>query len=275
MRVVFGSWKYVFKNIWYLLPFAVIPAVFLSLTLNYSAVAHFTHNFFTGQPRMGFLEFFYTFSFLRVDSWLGGVYTVCAFFTTAVASALLLSMVEKHMRIGKRSLSGVFTQFRIVLFSGVLLTLVYLVLYETWVVLLAAVLFVISQVKVTALVYILGLIAFFLLSYALFFVVAVFYLWLPCRLMTGFGPYNAFLYSYRLMTGVRWKLLLGFAVGYAPACVALAGLSLLPALVFRIVAVLLYILILTDFLVRMEVVYFETDRLDREDELHSYRGYWR
>ena len=46
--------------------------------------------------------------------------------------------------------------------------------------------------------------------------------------------------------------------------------SLLPSAVFYLVSIVLFILLYLSFCVRMEAVYFETDKLDRED-LHRHK----
>ena len=78
MRTVFGSWKYVFRNIWFLLPFAVVPAVFMALSLDYQGLQAVWGGFFSGDPRAEFLELFRAWSFLRIHSWLGLIYSILA-----------------------------------------------------------------------------------------------------------------------------------------------------------------------------------------------------
>ena len=56
MRVMFGSWKYLFKNLWYVLPFAIVPAVFLTLSLDYTAITRMVGAVRSGHPRAGFLD---------------------------------------------------------------------------------------------------------------------------------------------------------------------------------------------------------------------------
>ena len=106
MRVVFGNWKYLFKNLWYVLPCGIVPAVFLALCVHYTATAEYVRSFFTGSPRADFVQLFRVWSIVRIDSVLGGIYAVFAFFCVGFFAALLVSLVEKHMRIGKRTLNG-------------------------------------------------------------------------------------------------------------------------------------------------------------------------
>ena len=269
MRTVFGSWKYIFKNIWFLLPFAVVPAVFMSLSLDYQCVRSVWSKFFAGdvsnELRADFLELFHAWSFIRVDSWLGLVYSILAVLSVIFFMSLLLAFVEKHMRLGKRTLSGIGAQFVNNLPSVIFAVLVYLVLYEVWAVVLSAVMFAVSEISAPATVYAADVIFILIFAFVLVYLSTILYLWLPCRQMTGFRFFDAFLYSYRLT--VRGKLLLSFSISLAALFILLCGCSFLPSAVFYIVGVAAFALLFLNFCVRMEAVYFETDKLDREDVL--------
>ena len=271
MRKVLDSWKYIFKNIWFLLPFAVLPAVFLALSLDYTEIGRLVHGFFSGDPRRSFVGYFRTLSFSRIDSALGGIYSALAYVSVVVCSALMLSFVEKHMRIGKRTLSGVTKGFADIFLSVVVMSFVYVALYELWALLFSAFLYLLSTIPLTELFYVLFVVAFLLFTYALLFLVTVFYLWLPCRQMTGFGFYDAFLYSYRLMVGIRWNLILSYLVSFVLALCVFGAASLLPEAAFRCIGLVVFAVLFLSFEVRMETAYFDADKLDREDLLHSYQ----
>ena len=273
MRTVFGHWKYLAKNIWFVLPFAILPAVFLALSLDYTAIGALVRGIFSGEPRLSFLGYFGAFGLLRFDSALGAVFDTLAFVTAVFFGAFLLSFVEKHLRIGKRTMSGVPAGTGRILFSMLAVTALYLVLYEVWAIVLSAICFAISAIRATPLVYVLFFLAFLATSFALVYVATIFYLWLPCRQLTGFGFYDAFVYSYRLMMGVRWRLIFAYAVSFLAGIVVVGGLSVTHEAIFRTVGVALLIVLFLSFTVRMETVYFAQDKLDREDELLSFRGY--
>ena len=273
MRTVFGSWKYIFRNLWFLLPFAVIPAVFMALSLDYRCISEVVSGYFTGTPQAEFLEFFHAWSFIRFDSVLGAVYSLLAVVCIFLFMAALLAFVEKHMKLGKRTFGGVAAQFKNVLLPALFITLLYVVLYEIWAVVLSAVLYVISQVDTLAVAYLLYTVAVLLFLFVLIYLATMFYLWLPCKMMTGFRFFDAFLYSYRLMVERRWKLVLSYAISVAALVVVLSGCAFLPDFAFRIAGIVLFAFLFLNFCVRMEVVYFDADKLDREDELHSYRRY--
>lgn len=273
MRTVFAHWKYLIKNLWFVLPFAVLPAVFLALSVDHQSIGALVRAFFTGEPRLHFHEYFAAFSLLRFNEIAGGVFDVLAFLSVVVCGAFLVAFTEKHLRIGKRTTSGVVSAALHILPSVLAVTLLYLALYELWALLLSAFAFAIAQLKSTPFVYLLFLVAFLAVSYCLMYVATIFYLWLPCRQLTGFGPYNAFVYSYRLMMGVRWPLVLSFAVSFLASLTAVGALSLTHVVVFRVVSVALFAVLFLSFTLRMLTVYFAQDKLDREDEIKSYRGY--
>lgn len=277
MRTIFGNWKYILKNLWFLLPFSVIPAVFFSLSLDYTCISDAVCGFFTGSPGTGapqgnFAMFLHAWSFIRFDSWLGAVYSLLAVCCAVLFMALMLAFVEKHMRLGKRTLSGIWTQCKNMLVPSLIVVLLYVLLYEVWAIVLSAVLVVAVQLKDIGAVYAVYVLAVLVFTFVLLYLTTMIYLWLPCKQMTGSGYFDSFMYSYRLMTGVRWKLVASYAVSFAAAMVVLCIGAFLPEFVFRLMAIVLFAFLFLSFSIRMESVYFETDKLDREDELHRYRG---
>ncbi len=271
MQVMFGNWKYIFKNFWYIMPFAVLPALFLALSLDYRAISAFMHTLVSGDPRVRFDMMFRALSLIRIDSVLGGIYSGLGVVIVALFATFIFALAEKHMRIGKRTLGGVFTQFGNLIGPVFFVTLFYLLMYEVWAVVLSAVCFSISAVNSATLCYLLVLLAFVVISAVLLFLAATFYLWIPCMQITCFKPYHAFVYSYRLMAGVRGKLMAAFALSFAVFCAVVGASVFLPEYVLLPVAFLLFLFLFPGFCVRMETVYFKTDKLDREDLIRSYR----
>ena len=271
MRVVFDHWKYIFKNLWFVVPFAVMPAVFLALSVDFSGIRYLARSFFTAELELEYTDIFRAWSFFRFDSVLGVVYSVLALVCIVIFTSLLLAFVEKHMRIGKRTLSGVFSQFGTHIWSFIGITLLFTVVYELWAAVLSAVLFAVSAINAKTFAAV--LFAFFALvfMFALLFLISMFYLWLPCMQITGFRAYSALLYSYRLAVEVRWKLILSLLITYAPCLILIIGLSFAPTWLAGILAFILFVFAYLSFCVRMVSLYFETDKLDREDLLRSYR----
>lgn len=273
MRVLFGSWKYLFKNIWYVLAYAIIPGIFFALSLDFKSIHGFLESFFTGSPSVSFLHIFRTFSFIRTDSVLGALYGVGLVLSVALFSSLMLSLVEKHMRIGKRTISGAFRQLPNIFVSSLLITVLYLVIYEVWCVVLAAVCYAFgSIIKATLGIYLVWVACFILLIGVLLYIVTVFYLWLPCLQITGFSPYEALRYSYQLVVKARGRIILSMAMSVIAYWIALALVAIFfPHFPFMIVAFVLFVFLFLNVCIRMETVYFETDKIDREDLIRSFK----
>lgn len=271
MRIVFEHWKYIFKNLWFVLPFAVMPAVFLALSVDFSGIQFLTRSFFTAELELSYAMIFRAWSFFRFDSALGIVYSILAIVCLVVFTSLLLAFVEKHMRIGKRTLSGVFSQFGAHIWAFIGITLLFTAVYELWAAVLSAVLFAVSAINAKTFACFLFAFVSLVFMFALLFLISMFYLWLPCMQITGFGAYSALLYSYRLAVGVRWRLILSLLITYAPCFILLIGLSFAPAWLAGVIAFVIFVFGYLSFCVRMVSLYFETDKLDREDLLRSYR----
>lgn len=271
MRVVFEHWKYIFKNLWFVLPFAVMPAVFLALSVDFAGVKHLAESFFTAELQLEYFDIFRAWSFIRFDSPLGAVYSVLALVCLVVFTSLLLAFVEKHMRIGKRTFSGVFSQFGSHIWAFIGMTLFFAGLYELWAAVLSAILFAVAAIGAKAFACFMFAFVCLVFMFVLLFLLSIFYLWLPCMQITGFRAYGAFFTSYRLAVGVRWRLILSFLITYAPCFVLVVGLSFAPVWLAGVVAFVLFVFAYLSFCVRMESLYFETDKLDREDLLRSYK----
>lgn len=276
MSVIFGSLKYIFRNFWYVLLFAILPAIFLALSLDYTRIHNYVTDFFTGNPRLDFLDFFCVWSLFHFHDALHAVYSVCALLCVVICASFLFPLVEKHMRLGRRTPNGLQAGFKNAFLPVLGITVLYTVVYEVFVIVLSSLLFAVSAIPNTIAVYFLSIIVYLALFFALFYVAAAFYLWLPCKLMTGFSVYDTFRYSYRLAAGERGKLLLSFLL-FALVSIAVLALSALlpPAVqyVHYLIAFVLYVFLFLDFCVRMETTYFKADKLDREDIVHSFREY--
>lgn len=270
MNIVYEHWKYIVKHLWFILPFAIVPSLFLALTIDFSAISNFFGGLFTGEPVTRFADIYRVWSLIDFQSALRTVYGVCAIFTIMVAVEFLLAFVEKHMRIGKRTTSGLLEQFKGHILPVVCTIVLAFVAYELWALVLSAMLYAVASMKSAVAVAVCSFILIIVFFMVLVYVVSMFYLWLPCMLMTGFGPYHALLYSYQLVVGVRGKLILSILMSFAPALLLFMGISFLPPFLATIFGFIVIVVLFLSFCVRMETFYFETDKLDREDLLRSY-----
>lgn len=272
MEIVFGNWRYIFKNLWYVLPFALVPAFLFAFSFDYDAIHHVTQAFYTnGLHDMEFFYLFRAFSILRIDHVWSALISVLTLVFTCICFTLMLIFVEKHMRIGKRTLSGLKRQFTWLILPVICMAIFYLALYELFAVIVSSLLYVVCRLPASAFLYILFLVVVAVFAFLLLYTVTLLYLFLPCKQVTGFRTYDAFFYSYRLMAMVRGKLLLSLSISTLGSFLILTSASLLPFSAFVVISFLLSVFLFMSFGVRMETVYFKTDKLDREDLLKSYR----
>ncbi len=149
MSVVFSSVKYIFRNFWYVLLFALLPAIFLALSLDYRSIHDYVVAFFTGDPRVGFLDFFCIWSLFHFHSSLSIIYGVCMFVCVVVSASFLFVLVEKHMRLGRRTPNGLLAGFKNAFLPVLGVAAIYLVIYEVFVVVLSSLLFAVAAIPNT------------------------------------------------------------------------------------------------------------------------------
>ena len=270
MKYIGSALRYMFKNFIFVFLFALIPSYFFAMTVDTDNARVLTQELISADGGVTFAGLFTFFSPVNAGGW---PYALVCLAALAVSLPFLFGFIEKHMRIGKRSFNGAFSRLNDNIVSSFFVTLLYCAIYELWSLVTAAVLYAFGALVLNAVgVYILSLLFFIGLIYALLFVVSVFYLWLPCLQITGFRAYDALRYSYQLVSNIRGKLILAQALSLLTANIVV-GLSAiyLPALPFQIITFVVFLLLFAEFCVRMEVAYFETENLDREDLLRSYR----
>lgn len=267
MNYTIASIKYILKNFWYILPFSILPALFLSLSIDKFAIQKVLTDYFTGKPGGSFPIIFRAISFFNfrdVGAFFAGLAGIVLM---VVCVSLMLALIEKHMRIGKRTYNGIFSKLNDNLLSTCGICLFYVLIYEVWAVLISALLFLAYLVENVVAVYILSVIIFFSMHFVLLYVVSLFYLWLPCLQITGFRAFEALRYSYQLVAPVKMRIVFGqwisvtiseILIGLTAIFVPMRGFSFAAAAV-------LYMFMTVMFCVRMQVAYFDRAQLERAD----------
>lgn len=274
MKYTSKSLKYVFANFGYLVLFGLFPAVFLAYSLDTATVGAILRDYFTGSPYASFSDIFHAVSIFNFHSVSATIADVLSVILAVTCVAMMMAFMEKHMRIGKKTWTGLFSKLNDNLLSTLGITLLFACLYELWALITSALLLCVSFFGSKTVIYILSVIVWFGTQTALLFVVSLFYLWLPCLQITGFRSFEALSYSYQLATGVKRKIvreqfvsmtiaeiLIGLVCVFAPW----AWLKLvLNSAVFAGQILL--------FVTRMQVVYFDRAQLERADEKNYYFG---
>lgn len=274
MKYTSKSLKYVFANFGYLVLFGLFPAVFLAYSLDTATVGAILRDYFTGSPYASFSDIFHAVSIFNFHSVSATIADVLSVILAVTCVAMMMAFMEKHMRIGKKTWTGMFSKLNDNLLSTLGITLLFACLYELWALITSALLLCVSFFGSKTVIYILSVIVWFGTQTALLFVVSLFYLWLPCLQITGFRSFEALSYSYQLATGAKRtivreqfvsmtiaEILIGLVCVFAPW----AWLKLvLNSAVFAGQILL--------FVTRMQVVYFDRAQLERADEKNYYFG---
>lgn len=274
MKYTSKSLKYVFANFGYLVLFGLFPAVFLAYSLDTATVGAILRDYFTGSPYASFSDIFHAVSIFNFHSVSATIADVLSVILAVTCVAMMMAFMEKHMRIGKKTWTGLFSKLNDNLLSTLGITLLFACLYELWALITSALLLSVSFFGSKTVIYILSVIVWFGTQIALLFVVSLFYLWLPCLQITGFRSFEALSYSYQLATGREADDCAG-TVCFDDDCRNFnrSRLRFAPWAWLKLVlnsAVFAGQILL--FVTRMQVVYFDRAQLERADEKNYYFG---
>lgn len=273
MNYTTQSSKYIFKNFFYIFPFAVIPAILFSLSTDEVAINAVLKAFFNGSlDEWTFNELFRSISMLNFASWQSLVFGIIGILVVVPCVALLMAMLEKHMRIGKRGLSGIWGKLNDNLLSTCGYIVLLLLIFELWTLLTAAILYFVSMINVSVVAYVVIAVFYFLLHFLLLYAIGTIYLWLPCMQITGFGAFEALQYSYQIFSPVKWSTLWEqyFLLLLAEILISLCALFVQGEIVFFVLTSVLYMFITLFYCVRMQIAYFDRDNIERADLKYYY-----
>ena len=268
MRYTAQSSKYVLKNFIYLFPFAILPALFLSLSTDSEAIYCALETIFSGKiNEFHFSHLFRAISVLSFTSTKSILFGLFGIIAMVVCVAFLMAMLDKHMRIGKRTFTGIFAKLNDNLVSTCGYVLLILIIYELWTLVTTTLIYIFSRITVIWLAYTFTVLVYLAMHVLLIYMIGHIYLWLPCMQITGFRALEALRYSNHLMAPVKWIIMvkqlaiLLFAEGVLALCSAFA----FNFFTFTVVSTILYAVILITYCVRMMVAYFDREQIERAD----------
>lgn len=273
MKYTAQSSKYIFKNFLYLFPLAVLPAFFLALSTDKASIDCLVETLRGGAlQEMHFHHVFRAISVLNFASWPAIVAGFISMLAIVVCVALMMALIEKHFRIGKRTFNGLFSKLNDYLPSTLWYGALLLVIYELWTLITSALIFSMSRITILPLAYALIALAFLGMHVVLIYLVGIIYLWLPCMQITGFRAIEALHYSYQLLAPVKWRILAGqFAFLLFVEAVVGALAVVVGSVTFTVLTTLLYAILIMVYCVRMQIAYFDRDNIERAD-LRNYYG---
>lgn len=274
MKYTVQSAKYVYKNFFYLFPLVILPALFLSFSTAQDSIITVLTAIGKGDISVWtFSDLFRAISVLNFGSWQAVVFGLIGIIVIVPCVALLMAMLEKHMRIGKRTFNGILGKLNDNFLSTCGYVVLLLGIYELWTLLMTAFLFLASRIPVAFLAYAFAAIIFLAFHVLLLIVVSAIYLWLPCMQITGFRVYEALQYSYHLMGEIKGKIILVqiSILLVVEGLICLCAMLIPIGVIFHILVAAFYVILLLVFCVRMQVVYFDRDHIEREDIPKFYR----
>ncbi len=274
MKYTVQSTKYVCKNILYLFPFAILPAWLLSLSTDQAAIIGSLKKFFSGGVNeLQFGEIFRAISILNFASWPAIVFGLVGIIVIVPCVALMMALLEKHMRIGKRTFNGLWGKLNDNFLSTCGCVLLLLGIYEIWSLLIAAFLFFFSRITLLPLAYVLVCLAFIAFHVLLVVAISTIYLWLPCMQITGFRAYEALVYSYHLMGEIKGKIIAAqlFILFAVEALLGTCAVFIAAGSAFTFIITLVYACMIMIYCVRMQVAYFDRDHIERADLIKYYQ----
>lgn len=272
MKYTLQSTKYVFRNFLYVFPFAILPALFISFSTDEIAIHYVLEVFFGGNLQAwDFKSLFASVSVLNFASWKAIFAGFIGVLVLVPSVALMMAMLEKHMRIGKRTFNGVFSKLNDNLISTCGYALLLLAIYEIWSLITACLLFFVSRINAVVIAYAFSAMVFLAMHFVLLYVISGIYLWLPCMQITGFRVGEALYYSARLSAPVKWKILFGqlIVILVSEISICVCAWYAVSFLWFTLLSTALYAVMLMLYCVRMQIAYFDLDNIDRAD-LHGY-----
>lgn len=267
MKYTLQSSKYILKNFIYIFPLALVPAIFFSLSTDGEAVHEVLQMFFDGEMvHWHFACLFRSISMLSFLSWKSIGFGIAGIIAIIIFGSWIIALLEKHMRIGKRTYNGIFSKINDNLMPVFQYTVAILLIYEIWALLTTSILFVVSRIPIVALAYLCIVSAFVGMHFVLLYAVGLIYLWLPCMQITGFKAGEALSYSNKISAPVQIKIMFGQTLSLllVEFLVCLC-IWLLKSNEFMVISTILYAIIIMSFCVRMEIAYFDLDHIQRAD----------
>ncbi len=274
MRYTMQSIKYVCRNFIYLFPLALMPAFFLSLSTDGESIYCAIETLFSGTiDEFHFSHLFRAISVLNFSSWKSTIFGVVAIILLILCVAMIMALLDKHMRIGKRTYNGLFSKINDNLVSTSGYGLLLIVIYELWALILSAFLYFFAQIPTTVFAYVLSGVFYLIMHILLIYLIGLIYLWLPCMQITGFRSFEALRYSYHLVSSVKWSILLGqlFFLLLGEAVICLCAFFISDFIVFTAITTVLYAVLIMVYCVRMMVAYFDRDQIERADLKRYYQ----
>ncbi len=264
MKLTWETTKYVFRNFIRLIPFAIIPALVMALVFQRGDLKIFlaiagSEGGYSGS----FHDILQVFSVVSSSGWwqIVLVYVLLVFFLSALYGA-----VERHVRTGKFSFSKPFSRINDNIIAIAAICLLFIVVYELGIILLAAMLHLVNVTMPGALAP-MTVILMCLLATLFLLAISQFMTWIPHMTILGNSFTDACVYSARDSVGHRGEL--GLSIILPIAVVALlsvvTNLSFVPDVVAIFVNMIYYLFIIVYYIANILIAFFHVRNEPRKD----------
>lgn len=270
MRYSGLTFRYIFKNFIFVFPFALIPSFFFALSTDIRNIADVASGLVTGQFNLNFGQLFKFFSLFAPSRW---PFALTAFIFTILFLSMFFSMMEKHMRIGKRSFRDLFRRIDYNVGSTLFVMVLYMLFYEFWALVTAGAVSLIVLVVTNGIARcVLGVAISFIMISLSCYLISLFILWLPCRQITGYSFMDSLSYSSQLSSGKRGKIFLSVWLPYLVILLlqgVIVSFSHTRVVVFLCIEIL-FIFMFMYYGVLMYVMFFDANGEERMDLKKKY-----
>lgn len=268
MRYFKMTLKYLFRNFIFIFFFAVIPSYFYAKSCNLENLTAVVLSVMQGRFNLDFFQLFSFFSLFDISRWY---FALIAFALTVIFMAMLLSLMDKHMRVGTRSFKDLFQRMDYNIGSTLYILSLAFICYELWALVSAGFISLVVMVITNGIARcIICLLFTIVIMVALCYIISKFLLWLPCRHITGYGFLDSLSYSSQLNANKKGGLFLSVLVPYF-LCVILQCVVIVLSIYFELGRLpflfieLIYLFVFLYFNVLMYVAFFDANGEERMD----------
>ena len=199
MKYIADALRYMFKNFIFLFAFALIPSYFFAMSVDLRSLEKIASNLLAADVDVTFATVFNSVSLINGARWPFGLVCLASM---AVCMPMLLAFIEKHMRIGSRSLKGLFGRINYNFLSTVVLLLLALAVYELWALLVSGLVYASILLFDGAARFIAAVIVAAGMVLLLSYIFMQVWLWLPCLHITGYSYMDALAFSLQQKTAL-------------------------------------------------------------------------
>lgn len=260
MKYIKLSLQYMYHNIWYLMIFALVPAILLGLLTNPASIANFLTSF---KSLESFRSIFGSISELN---WKSVLVSIAVIPVILIFVSAMCGVVSKHMRRGVLSFDKFFRRVNnnilhaLVIGLALLIGLQLIALFFSSFATLWVKIFGNGRVALT-----LSLLTLFVLWLIFISTVSLCVIWMPTMSITGLNPAKALAESFRNVRGNFLKLFLAVSFPLIPYFAITIPFSYFVIPGRQIIYIIVYLLYIPYYVTLMYVAYCEINDIDRED----------